>query len=109
MNTPDFKDGGGTTHFGYERVPVGEKARKVAKVFDSVASKYDVMNDVMSFGAHRLWKSFTIGVSGVRAGQRVLDLASGTGDLAIEFSRKVGPAGEVVAADINASMLITGR
>ena len=105
---PDFKDGS-TTHFGYERVPVTEKARKVAQVFDSVASKYDVMNDVMSFGVHRLWKSFTIGVSGVRAGQRVLDLASGTGDLAVEFSRKVGATGEVVASDINASMLTTGR
>lgn len=107
--TPGLKDSGGTTHFGYERVPVTEKARKVAKVFDSVASKYDVMNDVMSFGVHRLWKTFTIAVSGVRAGQRVLDLASGTGDLAGEFSRKVGPAGEVVASDINASMLTTGR
>lgn len=106
---PDFKDRAGTTHFGYERVPVTEKARKVAKVFDSVASKYDVMNDVMSFGVHRLWKHFAIGVSGVRAGQRVLDLASGTGDLAVEFSRRVGPAGEVVASDINASMLTTGR
>lgn len=107
--TPDLKDGGGTTHFGYERVPVTEKARKVAKVFDSVASKYDVMNDVMSFGIHRLWKRFTIEVSGVRSGQRVLDLASGTGDLAIEFSRKVGSRGEVIASDINASMLNAGR
>ena len=99
----------GTTHFGYERVPVTEKARKVAKVFDSVASKYDVMNDVMSFGVHRLWKRFAIELSGVRAGQRVLDLASGTGDLAAEFSRKVGCVGEVVASDINASMLNAGR
>lgn len=107
--SPGFEDGAGTTHFGYERVPVTEKARKVAKVFDSVASKYDVMNDVMSFGVHRLWKRFAVGLSGVRAGQRVLDLASGTGDLAVEFSRNVGATGEVVASDINASMLTTGR
>lgn len=106
---PELNDSGGTTHFGFERVPVTEKARKVAKVFDSVASKYDVMNDVMSFGVHRLWKRFAIELSGVRTGQRVLDLASGTGDLAVEFSRKVGGAGEVVASDINASMLNTGR
>lgn len=107
--TADVKEDGGTTHFGYERVPVTEKARKVAKVFDSVASKYDVMNDVMSFGVHRLWKRFAIEVSGVSAGQRVLDLASGTGDLAVEFSRRVGSAGAVVASDINASMLTAGR
>ena len=100
---------GGTTDFGFKRVPVTEKARKVAQVFDSVASKYDVMNDVMSFGVHRLWKRFAIELSGVRAGQRILDLASGTGDLAVEFSRKVGSTGEVVASDINASMLNTGR
>jgi len=98
-----------TTHFGFKRVPVTEKARKVAGVFDSVASKYDVMNDVMSFGIHRLWKRFAIEVSHVRAGQHVLDLASGTGDLAAQFARKVGPAGYVVSSDINANMLNTGR
>jgi demethylmenaquinone methyltransferase/2-methoxy-6-polyprenyl-1,4-benzoquinol methylase len=98
-----------TTHFGFQRVPVTEKARKVAGVFDSVASKYDVMNDVMSFGIHRLWKRFAIGMSNVRAGQHVLDLASGTGDLAAQFARKVGPAGYVVSSDINANMLNTGR
>lgn len=98
-----------TTHFGFQRVPVTEKARKVAGVFDSVASKYDVMNDVMSFGIHRLWKRFAIQMSNVRAGQHVLDLASGTGDLAAQFARKVGPAGYVVSSDINANMLNTGR
>lgn len=98
-----------TTHFGFQRVPVTEKARKVAGVFDSVASKYDVMNDVMSFGIHRLWKRFAIEMSNVRAGQHVLDLASGTGDLAAQFARKVGPAGYVVSSDINANMLNTGR
>ncbi len=98
-----------TTHFGFQRVPVTEKARKVAGVFDSVASKYDVMNDVMSFGIHRLWKRFAIDMSNVRAGQHVLDLASGTGDLAAQFARKVGAAGYVVSSDINANMLNTGR
>jgi len=98
-----------TTHFGYQQVPLEEKVRKVGAVFDSVANKYDVMNDVMSLGIHRLWKRFTIDQSGVRSGQRVLDLAGGTGDLAGRFSRMVGAEGEVVLADINGAMLRQGR
>ena len=98
-----------TTHFGYQTVATEEKADKVRGVFDSVASHYDVMNDLMSAGMHRLWKRFTIGQAGVRAGQTVLDLAGGTGDLAIEFARKVGKDGHVVLADINAAMLEQGR
>lgn len=98
-----------TTHFGYQQVPLEEKVRKVGAVFDSVANKYDVMNDVMSLGIHRLWKRFTIDQSGVRSGQRVLDLAGGTGDLAARFSRMVGAEGEVVLADINGAMLRQGR
>lgn len=98
-----------TTHFGFQQVPLKEKVGKVGAVFDSVASKYDVMNDVMSFGIHRLWKRFTIEQSGVRTGQRVLDLAGGTGDLTARFSRMVGSDGEVVIADINGAMLRQGR
>ena len=98
-----------TTHFGYQEVPVEEKARKVAGVFHSVADKYDVMNDLMSMGIHRLWKRFTIEKAAVKKGQRILDLAGGTGDLALRFSRLVGPDGEVVLSDINASMLARGR
>ncbi|MBD3671286.1 MAG: bifunctional demethylmenaquinone methyltransferase/2-methoxy-6-polyprenyl-1,4-benzoquinol methylase UbiE [Gammaproteobacteria bacterium] len=97
------------THFGYEEVDWKEKQGRVAGVFHSVANKYDVMNDVMSFGIHRLWKRYTIEMSGVRKGQRVLDLAGGTGDLAGKFASLVGPEGEVVLADINASMLSEGR
>lgn len=97
------------THFGYETVDKSEKAGRVGQVFDSVASKYDVMNDLMSFGVHRVWKHFTIEQSGVRAGNAVLDLAGGTGDLAAKFSRRVGPDGLVVLADINESMLNVGR
>lgn len=98
-----------TTHFGYRTVETDQKADMVANVFHSVASKYDVMNDVMSLGIHRLWKRFTINCSGVRRGQRVLDLAGGTGDLTAKFSRLVGDTGEVVLADINESMLKMGR
>ncbi len=98
-----------TTHFGYQEVPVTDKESHVAKVFDSVASKYDIMNDLMSFGIHRLWKRFTIDKSGVRRGHAVLDIAGGTGDLAKKFARIVGPTGRVVLADINASMLQVGR
>lgn len=98
-----------TTHFGFKRVPATDKARKVAEVFDSVASRYDMMNDVMSFGIHRLWKRFAIEMSGVRPGQNILDLASGTGDLATLLARKTGPSGNVIASDINASMLGVGR
>ena len=98
-----------TTHFGYENVPESEKASRVRGVFDSVASRYDLMNDLMSFGVHRLWKRFAIGLSGVRSGQRVLDLASGTGDLAARLAGLVGPRGQVVMTDINAAMLSRGR
>ncbi|MCG8489366.1 MAG: bifunctional demethylmenaquinone methyltransferase/2-methoxy-6-polyprenyl-1,4-benzoquinol methylase UbiE [Chromatiales bacterium] len=98
-----------TTHFGYQDVPVGEKAGRVRQVFDSVANKYDLMNDLMSFGIHRLWKRHTIEMSGVRQGQRVLDLAAGTGDLSARFSGLVGNEGEVVFSDINSAMLAQGR
>jgi demethylmenaquinone methyltransferase/2-methoxy-6-polyprenyl-1,4-benzoquinol methylase len=97
------------THFGYEQVPEGEKARKVAGVFASVASKYDVMNDLMSLGLHRLWKAFTVRVSGVRPGDRVLDVAGGSGDLARAFAQRAGPAGEVWLTDVNRPMLAVGR
>ena len=98
-----------TTHFGYQTVPVGDKARRVRGVFDSVAGNYDLMNDLMSGGMHRLWKRFTIDQAAVRKGQVVLDLAGGTGDLAKAFSRQVGDSGQVVLADINAAMLKEGR
>jgi demethylmenaquinone methyltransferase/2-methoxy-6-polyprenyl-1,4-benzoquinol methylase len=98
-----------TTHFGYQQVPLREKARRVAGVFDSVAKRYDVMNDVMSLGIHRLWKRLAIDLCGVRPGQRVLDLAAGTGDLTRRFAELVGEGGQVVAADINAAMLNVGR
>jgi len=98
-----------TTHFGYREVPEQEKARLVGGVFDSVASRYDLMNDLMSGGIHRLWKRLTIELSGVREGQRVLDVAGGTGDLAARFARITGPGGRVVLSDINETMLATGR
>lgn len=98
-----------TTHFGFEQVATEEKAGKVAEVFHSVASKYDVMNDVMSFGVHRLWKRYTIDMARARPGNRVLDLAGGTGDLTKKFAKQVGAAGEVVLSDINSSMLGQGR
>lgn len=98
-----------TTHFGFETVPEGEKARRVARVFDSVASRYDIMNDLMSVGLHRVWKAFTVAVAGVRPGHRILDIASGTGDLARAFAPQVGAAGMVVATDINGAMLAQGR
>lgn len=98
-----------TTHFGYKTVGVEEKAGKVAEVFHSVAGNYDLMNDLMSGGIHRLWKRMTIEMSGVRKGHKVLDIAGGTGDLAAKFSRIVGPEGTVVLADINDSMLKVGR
>ncbi len=100
---------GEKTHFGYQTVNSEEKAQKVAEVFHSVAAKYDIMNDLMSFGIHRLWKRFAINMSGVRRGQHVLDIAGGTGDLAKVFSREVGPTGHVVLSDINESMLNVGR
>lgn len=98
-----------TTDFGYQEVPVDEKASRVADVFHSVAARYDVMNDLMSMGIHRVWKRFTIERAGVRPGHHVLDIAGGTGDLTLKFSRIVGPRGKVVLADINASMLKVGR
>jgi demethylmenaquinone methyltransferase/2-methoxy-6-polyprenyl-1,4-benzoquinol methylase len=98
-----------TTHFGYARVPVHEKSERVAEVFHAVANKYDLMNDVMSFGMHRLWKRFTIGQANARPGQVILDLAGGTGDLTKAFAQKVGKQGRVVLADINDKMLEQGR
>ena len=98
-----------TTHFGYKTVNVEEKADKVAEFFHSVAAKYDLMNDLMSVGVHRLWKRITIEMSGVRRGDKVLDIAGGTGDLTAKFSRIVGSEGTVVLADINDSMLKVGR
>ncbi len=98
-----------TTHFGYTEVPVEEKVNRVADVFHSVAAKYDLMNDLMSGGVHRIWKRITIEASGVRAGHQVLDIAGGTGDLTKRFSRIVGAEGRVVLADINDSMLKVGR
>lgn len=100
---------GETTHFGFKTVPTAEKQAKVAEVFHSVAAKYDLMNDLMSMGIHRLWKRFAITLSGVRRGQHVLDIAGGTGDLAKVFSREVGATGRVVLSDINESMLNVGR
>jgi len=97
------------THFGFEQVDEGDKAKRVAGVFSSVATRYDVMNDLMSMGLHRLWKIFTIETSAVKAGDRVLDVASGTGDLARAFAKRVGPQGEVWITDINRPMLEVGR
>ena len=99
----------GTTHFGFETVDAQEKAQRVRGVFDSVADKYDVMNDLMSLGLHRLWKRFAIALSGVRRGDRVLDVAGGTADMARRFAEAVGPGGEVWLTDINPSMLAIGR
>jgi demethylmenaquinone methyltransferase/2-methoxy-6-polyprenyl-1,4-benzoquinol methylase len=98
-----------TTHFGFKDVATKEKQNMVKGVFDSVASKYDLMNDVLSFGAHRLWKRYTIASSNVKIGDKVLDIAGGTGDLAIEFRKKVGESGKVILSDINTSMLNEGR
>lgn len=103
------QDSDNTTHFGYQDVPADDKANLVRDVFDSVASRYDIMNDLMSAGLHRLWKRHTIAQAAVRPGDVVLDLAGGTGDLAREFSKKVGSSGHVVLADINAAMLKQGR
>jgi demethylmenaquinone methyltransferase/2-methoxy-6-polyprenyl-1,4-benzoquinol methylase len=97
------------THFGFEQVAVEAKAQRVRGVFDSVAGKYDLMNDLMSAGLHRLWKRFAVNATRVREGMRVLDLAGGTGDLALNFARRVGPTGEVVLTDINGAMIKAGR
>ncbi len=98
-----------TTHFGFQSVDEQDKARHVRGVFDSVASRYDVMNDLMSVGMHRAWKAYTVLVANVRQGQRVLDIAGGTGDLAMAFAPKVGASGQVVHTDINEAMLSEGR
>ena len=98
-----------TTHFGFTSVDEADKARAVRQVFDSVAPKYDVMNDLMSAGLHRLWKAYTVLVANLQEGQRALDIAGGTGDLALAFSKKVGKSGQVVHTDINEAMLRTGR
>jgi demethylmenaquinone methyltransferase/2-methoxy-6-polyprenyl-1,4-benzoquinol methylase len=98
-----------TTHFGFKTVAESEKARKVGEVFHSVASRYDLMNDVMSGGLHRLWKRFTVETSGILPGNRVLDIAGGSGDLSRLFAKKVGKLGQVILTDINASMLGVGR
>jgi demethylmenaquinone methyltransferase/2-methoxy-6-polyprenyl-1,4-benzoquinol methylase len=97
------------TDFGFQQVPWREKARRVRAVFDSVADRYDLMNDLMSGGAHRLWKQFTLSLTALRAGQQALDIAGGTGDLAAGMARQVGDSGLVVLSDINASMLQRGR
>ncbi len=97
------------THFGYESVDEQEKASRVRGVFDSVASKYDVMNDLMSVGMHRAWKAYTVMVANLKPGDKALDIAGGTGDLAMAFAKKVGPTGQVVHTDINEAMLRTGR
>jgi demethylmenaquinone methyltransferase / 2-methoxy-6-polyprenyl-1,4-benzoquinol methylase len=98
-----------TTHFGYQEVPEDEKAKRVGDVFKSVAPSYDLMNDLMSLGLHRVWKRFAIELSGVREGSRVLDVASGSGDLAAAFAKRAGPTGQVWMTDINAAMLAVGR
>ena len=99
----------GTVDFGFENVPPADKAERVRAVFDSVAGKYDVMNDLMSFGVHRLWKQFALSLTGLKPGQRALDVAGGTGDLAAGLLRQVGKSGRVVLSDINRHMLETGR
>ncbi|MBW8075223.1 class I SAM-dependent methyltransferase, partial [Metallibacterium scheffleri] len=101
--------GESTTQFGFETVAESDKARRVARVFESVAPRYDLMNDLMSAGLHRLWKAFTVQIAGLRPGMRVLDVASGTGDLARAFAPRVEPGGLVVATDINGPMLEEGR
>jgi demethylmenaquinone methyltransferase / 2-methoxy-6-polyprenyl-1,4-benzoquinol methylase len=97
------------THFGFQQVEEGQKANRVRGVFDSVASKYDVMNDLMSMGLHRVWKAYTVGVANLNEGDKVLDIAGGTGDLAKAFARNVGERGTVVLTDINEAMLRQGR
>ncbi len=97
------------THFGFEDVDEGDKSRRVGGVFDSVAPRYDLMNDLLSMGLHRLWKSYTVAVAAVKPGDHVLDVAGGTGDLARAFARQVGALGTVVHTDINAAMLAVGR
>lgn len=111
QNSPSQSDttGSESTHFGFQTVAENEKARKVAEVFHSVAANYDIMNDLMSGGLHRIWKAFTISRAAIRPGMRVLDIASGTGDLARAFAKRAGSTGEVWMTDINDSMLRVGR
>jgi demethylmenaquinone methyltransferase/2-methoxy-6-polyprenyl-1,4-benzoquinol methylase len=104
-----MKNSDGTVDFGFDEVPRAQKAERVRAVFDSVAARYDVMNDLMSFGVHRLWKQFALSLTGLRAGQRALDVAGGTGDLAAGLLRQVGKSGRVVLSDINGRMLESGR
>jgi demethylmenaquinone methyltransferase/2-methoxy-6-polyprenyl-1,4-benzoquinol methylase len=107
--SPEKLAASGTVDFGYERVATGAKAGRVRTVFDSVAGQYDVMNDLMSFGTHRLWKRFCLSQTALRPGQCALDVAGGTGDIAVGLARQVGPGGRVVLCDINAAMLARGR
>jgi demethylmenaquinone methyltransferase/2-methoxy-6-polyprenyl-1,4-benzoquinol methylase len=109
ISTIDTVQKESTTHFGFDQVPTNEKQQRVASVFDSVASRYNLMNDVLSIGAHRLWKRFTLELCGLRPGHHVLDLAGGTGDLALKQAAIVGEKGRVCLADINAAMLQQGR
>jgi demethylmenaquinone methyltransferase/2-methoxy-6-polyprenyl-1,4-benzoquinol methylase len=109
MNPDTPSDGERQADFGYEQVPWGEKKARVRGVFDSVASRYDLMNDVMSGGLHRLWKRFTIAKAGLRPGQQALDVAAGSGDLAVGLVRQVGRSGRVIVTDINTAMLAEGR
>ncbi|MCP4040696.1 MAG: bifunctional demethylmenaquinone methyltransferase/2-methoxy-6-polyprenyl-1,4-benzoquinol methylase UbiE [Gammaproteobacteria bacterium] len=97
------------THFGYQEIPEEDKVERVGQVFDSVATRYDLMNDLMSLGIHRLWKRYAVGTSGIRKGDRILDLAGGTGDLTALMAPEIGTGGEVIVSDINASMLEVGR
>jgi demethylmenaquinone methyltransferase/2-methoxy-6-polyprenyl-1,4-benzoquinol methylase len=103
------RDPHGTVDFGFERVAPGEKTERVRRVFESVATRYDLMNDLMSLGVHRLWKRFALAQTGLRPGMRALDLGGGTGDLALALTEQVGPTGQVVLSDINAAMLEVGR
>ena len=98
-----------TTHFGYKEVPTEDKEKLVKGVFDSVASNYDLMNDVMSFGIHRLWKQYAIDIANVKKGDAILDLASGTGDLIKLYHKKIGNSGRIVSSDINEAMLDEGK
>jgi demethylmenaquinone methyltransferase/2-methoxy-6-polyprenyl-1,4-benzoquinol methylase len=111
MSSPHDKSSAesGTTDFGYQQVPVADKAKRVREVFDSVAGNYDLMNDLMSGGVHRLWKHFTLSLTGLRPGQRALDVAGGTGDIAAGMAKQVGASGLVVLTDINGAMLAEGR
>src|SRR5579862_6194039 len=106
---PQFMADERSTDFGFQRVPRADKARRVRGVFDSVADRYDLMNDLMSAGTHRLWKRFTLALANLRPGQRALDVAGGSGDLAAGLARQVGAGGLVVLSDINAAMLARGR